>query len=64
MAKNHSLVKRIDNEESAMRSQKLLPELDKELYCVIDERNNSVELTEKGIKYLSESGQVIFLSLI
>ncbi len=56
MAKNHSLSKRIDNEESAMRSQKLLPELDKELYCVIDERNNSVELTEKGIKYLSESG--------
>jgi preprotein translocase subunit SecA len=56
MAKNHSLGKRIDNEESLMRSQKLLPELDKELYCVIDERNNSVELTEKGIKYLSESG--------
>ncbi len=56
MAKNHSLGKRIDNEESAMRSQKLLPELDKELYCIIDERNSSVELTEKGIKYLSESG--------
>ncbi|MBN2417865.1 MAG: preprotein translocase subunit SecA [Deltaproteobacteria bacterium] len=56
LAKNHSLNKRIDNEESAMRSQKLLPELDQELYCVIDERNNSVELTEKGIKYLSESG--------
>ena len=56
LAKNHSLIKRIDNEESAMRSQKLLPELDQELYCVIDERNSSVELTEKGIKYLSESG--------
>ncbi len=56
LAKNHSLGKRIDNEESAMRSQKLLPELDQELYCVIDERGNSVELTEKGIKYLSESG--------
>ncbi len=56
MAKNHSLIKRVDNEESAMRSQKLLPQLDQELYCVIDERNNSVELTEKGIKYLSESG--------
>ena len=55
-AKHHSLIKRIDNEESAMRSQKLLPDLDQELYCVIDERNNSVELTEKGIKYLSESG--------
>ncbi|NLD39027.1 MAG: preprotein translocase subunit SecA [Desulfatiglans sp.] len=56
LAKNHSLGKRIDNEESAMRSQKILPELDKELYCIIDERGNSVELTEKGIKYLSESG--------
>lgn len=56
LARNHSLIKRIDNEESAMRSQRLLPELDQELYCVIDERNNSVELTEKGIKYLSESG--------
>ena len=56
LAKNHSLSKRIDNEESVMRSQKLLPDLDQELYCVIDERNNSVELTEKGIKYLSESG--------
>jgi preprotein translocase subunit SecA len=56
IAKNHSLGKRIDNEESSMRSQKLLPELDKDLYCIIDERNSSVELTEKGIKYLSESG--------
>ena len=56
LAKNHSLIKLVDNEESAMRSQKLLPDLDRELYCVIDERSNSVELTERGIKYLSESG--------
>ena len=56
ISKNHSLAKRVDNEESAMRSQKLLPELDQDLYCVIDERSNSVELTEKGIKYLSETG--------
>ena len=56
LSKNNSFKKRIDNEESMMRSQKLLPDLDQDLYCVIDERNNSVELTEKGIKYLSESG--------
>ncbi len=57
LAKNHSLTKRIDNEESMMRSQRLIHQLDQELYCIIDERNNSVELTEKGIKYLSESGE-------
>ncbi len=56
LSKNHSFKKRIDNEESMLRSQKVLPDLDQDLYCVIDERNNSVELTEKGIKYLSESG--------
>ncbi|MGB2475593.1 MAG: preprotein translocase subunit SecA [Flavobacteriaceae bacterium] len=29
--------------------------IDAELYFVIDEKNNSVELTEKGVEYLSES---------
>lgn len=61
LAKNHSLVKQIDREESMMRSQKLLPELDQELYCVIDERNNSVELTEKGIKFLSGGEEGAFV---
>ena len=31
--------------------------IDAELYFVIDEKNNSVELTEKGLEYLSESVQ-------
>ena len=31
--------------------------IDAELYFVIDEKNNSVELTEKGVEYLSESVQ-------
>ena len=31
--------------------------IDAELYFVIDEKNNSVELTEKGVDYLSESVQ-------
>ena len=31
--------------------------IDAELYFVIDEKNNSVELTEKGVEYLSQSAQ-------
>jgi preprotein translocase subunit SecA len=42
--------------ESMLRSQKLLPELDQDLYCTIDERGNSVDLTEKGIKLVSTAG--------
>jgi preprotein translocase subunit SecA len=42
--------------ESMLRSQKLLPELDQDLYCTIDERSNSVDLTEKGIKLVSAAG--------
>lgn len=33
--------------------QKEMPKVDAELFFVIDEKNNSVELTEKGIDYLS-----------
>jgi len=56
LANNQALKKQIDRTESLMRSQKLLPELDQDLYCTIDERSNAVELTEKGIKLLSSSG--------
>ena len=56
LAKSQALKKQIDRTESLMRSQKLLPELDQDLYCIIDERSNSVELTEKGIKLLSTGG--------
>ncbi|MFQ5843205.1 MAG: helicase-related protein, partial [Thermodesulfobacteriota bacterium] len=42
--------------ESMLRSQKLLPDLDQDLYCTIDERSNSVDLSEKGIKLLSAAG--------
>ncbi len=31
-----------------------MPKIDEELYFVIDEKNNSIELTDKGISYLSE----------
>ncbi|UMB54796.1 preprotein translocase subunit SecA [Lutibacter sp. A64] len=30
-----------------------MPKIDEELYFVIDEKNNSIELTDKGISYLS-----------
>ena len=42
--------------ESMLSAQKMLPGLDQILYCTIDERSNSVELTEKGIKLLSDGG--------
>ncbi len=56
IAKNPSFKKEIDRTESILRSQKVLSELDQDLYCIIDERDNSVELTEKGIKLLSTAG--------
>lgn len=38
-------------------NQKLMPEADAPLYFTIDERHNSIELTEKGIDYLTGSGE-------
>lgn len=61
LAKNQGLKKEIDRTESLLRSQKLLTELDRELYCVIDERSNAVELTDKGIKFLSSIGMGDFM---
>jgi len=55
LAKNQSLKKQIDRTESTLSAQKMLPDLDKDLYCVIDERSNAVDLTDKGIQLLSGS---------
>jgi preprotein translocase subunit SecA len=65
IAHNQALKKRIERTESMMRSQKLLPELDQDLYCTVDERGNAVELTEKGIKLLSggEFGEFILTDI-
>ena len=30
-----------------------MPKVDKDLYYVIDEKNNQIELTDKGIEFLS-----------
>jgi preprotein translocase subunit SecA len=56
LAHNPAFKKDIDRMESMLRSQKLLPDLDQDLYCTIDERSNSVDLTEKGIKLVSTAG--------
>lgn len=61
LAKNQALKKQIDRLEHTLSAQKLLPEFDQDLYCTIDERNNSVDLTEKGIKLLSGGGQGEFM---
>jgi preprotein translocase subunit SecA len=63
VANNQSLKKDIDRMENMLSSQKLLPEIDQDLYCTINERNSSVELTEKGIKLLTGSGLGDFVLL-
>ncbi|MCF8062593.1 MAG: preprotein translocase subunit SecA [Deltaproteobacteria bacterium] len=57
VAKNPALKKQIDRTESMLSAQKMLPDLDQDLYCTIDERSNSVDLTDKGIRLLSGSEQ-------
>ena len=56
LADHPGLKKEMSKLEGLLDIQKLLPELDKELYCVIDEQSSSVDLTDKGIKLLSSSG--------
>jgi len=56
IAKNQTLKKEIDRLEAMLSAQKVLPEIDQDLYCVIDERSNAVELTDKGIKLLGGGG--------
>ena len=34
-------------------NNKLMPEIDAELWYVIEEKNNSIDLTDKGIAHLS-----------
>ena len=34
-----------------------MPKVDEALYFVIDEKNNQIDLTEKGIELLSEDNQ-------
>ena len=61
LAKNQALKKQVDRTESMLRAQKMLPELDEELFCTIDEMSNSVELSEKGIKLMAGGGMGSFI---
>jgi len=56
IAKNQNLKKEVDRLEAMLSAQKVLPEIDQDLYCTIDERSNAVELTDKGIKLLAGAG--------
>ncbi|WP_448520073.1 preprotein translocase subunit SecA [Rhodoflexus sp.] len=38
-------------------NSKMMPEADKPLYFVIDEKHNSVELTQNGINFITEAGE-------
>ncbi|MEI6865134.1 preprotein translocase subunit SecA [Flavicella sp.] len=44
-------------------NNKEMPKIDKELHFVIDEKNNSIELTDKGIQHLSGEGDQDFFLL-
>ncbi len=68
LPKNGALIKFLS--ESGMRvklqksenyyladQQKEMPKVDEELYFTIDEKNNSVELTDKGIQLITKSGE-------
>ncbi|MGE5549450.1 MAG: preprotein translocase subunit SecA [Bacteroidota bacterium] len=54
IAQKPVLKSRIDRLEARLHVEKALPQLDGELYCVIDERSNAVELTEKGLDHLGQ----------
>ena len=64
LPKNKALIKFLSQEGIKMLLQKTenyhmqdnnkeMPKIDKELYFVIDEKNQSIELTDKGISFLS-----------
>ncbi len=55
LADNPSLKKEMSRLEALLDMQKMLPKLDEILYCVIDEQSSSVDLTDKGIRLLSNS---------
>jgi preprotein translocase subunit SecA len=52
IAKLPGLKKKLERLEGQLSTQKLLPEIDQVLFCVIEENHNIVELTEKGLKLI------------
>jgi preprotein translocase subunit SecA len=74
LPKNKALIKFLSQEGVKQLLQKTentymadnnreMPKIDKELYFVIDEKNNSIELTDKGIQHLSGEGDQDFFLL-
>ncbi len=68
LPKNKALIKYLSQEGVKQLLQKTenfymqdnnreMPKIDEELYFVIDEKNNSIELTDKGIEHLSGKDQ-------
>jgi preprotein translocase subunit SecA len=52
LAKQTMLKKKLDKLEGQLSTEKLLPEIDQDLFCTIEENNNVVELTEKGLRLI------------
>lgn len=52
IASKPGLKKQIDRLEGHLSTQKTLHELDQDLYCFLEENQNIVELTEKGLKLI------------
>ncbi|MBW1741865.1 MAG: preprotein translocase subunit SecA [Deltaproteobacteria bacterium] len=52
LAKQTALKKKMDKLEGQLSTEKLLPQVDQDLYCTIEENHNLVELTEKGLKLI------------
>ena len=52
IAKRPALKKKIEKLEGQLSTEKLLPQIDQDLFCTIDENQNLVELTEKGLKLI------------
>jgi len=68
LPKNKALIKFLSEGSNRQALQKVenyylqeqsknMPKVDEELYFVIDEKNNQVELTEKGIELITASGE-------
>jgi len=49
IAKRPALKKKIEKLEGQLSTEKLLPQIDQDLFCTIEENQNLVELTDKGL---------------
>jgi len=52
IAKRPGLKKKLEKLEGQLSTEKLLPQIDQDLFCTIDENQNLVELTDKGLKLI------------